>query len=91
MSTDHNEIIALQAVGYILQQDTLRDRFMALSGVDVDDLRSSLGEPSTLASILEFLINNEPDLLDTADALDVKPEAIVAAWRALGGGEGQEW
>ncbi len=91
MSIDQEEIIALQAVGYILQQDTLRDRFMALSGVDVDELRRSLGEQGTLASVLEFLINNEPDLIDTADALDIKPERIVAAWRALGGGKGQEW
>ena len=64
---------------------------MALSGVDVDDLRGSLGDASTLASVLEFLINNEPDLIDTADALEVKPETIVKSWRALGGGQGQEW
>ena len=91
MSSEQYEVIALQAVGFILQQDALRDRFMALSGVEVDELRSSLQEPGTLASILEFLINNEADLIATAEELDIKPEEIVRAWRALGGGEGQEW
>lgn len=91
MNTEQHEILALQAVGFILQDDALRDRFIALSGIGVDDLRSNLAEPATLANVLEFLVSNEPDLIAAAEALSCKPEVLVQSWRALGGGAGQEW
>lgn len=91
MPDQNYEIIALKALGYIVSEDALRDRFVALSGLDPDALRAALDQPGTLASILEFLISHEPDLIATADALECGPETLVKAWRALGGGEGQEW
>jgi hypothetical protein len=47
-------------------------------------LRASLGEPGTLAAVLDFLCAHEPDLLGAADALDVAPETLVAARTKLG-------
>jgi len=91
MTPDTAQTIALQSAGFIFQEDDIRDRFMALSGVDVDDIRSRIADPAFLASILEFLVNFEPDLIACAETLGEKPETLVSAWRALGGGEGQEW
>lgn len=90
--TEHtNEVIALEALGYIMGEDALRDRFVALTGLDANILRSSLDQPGTLASILEFLVSHEPDLIAAAEAQDQSPETLVKAWRSLGGGAGQEW
>jgi len=81
----------LMAVTYILAEDALRDRFLALSGLSPDEIRASLQKPDFLASALEFLISHEPDLIACAESINESPKDIVAAWRNLGGGAGQEW
>lgn len=91
MADEESETIALRAVSYILETDELRDRLLALSGLDVDSFRGMLDDKQALASILEFLIAHEPDLLNAAAALHIPPEQLVNAWRDLGGGAGQEW
>ncbi len=91
MHTETSDVIALKAFGFIMEDDTLRERFLALTGLDVESLRDSLSEPTTLASVLEFLISHEPDLIDAAKAQQLAPETLVTAWRDLGGGAGQEW
>ena len=82
---------ALNAVSFILAEDALRDRFLALSGLAPDEIRARIQEPDFLASVLEFLISHEPDLIDFSETINERPETIVAAWRHLGGGAGQEW
>ncbi len=91
MSDQRYEIIALRALGYIVSEDALRDRFVALTGLDPDTLRKNLDQPGTLASILEFLVSHEPDLIAAAQAQDISPDTMVKAWRALGGGAGLEF
>ncbi|WP_262691251.1 DUF3572 domain-containing protein [Kordiimonas aestuarii] len=91
MTRDMAEAIALQAATFIFTEDTLRDRFLALSGTDVDDIRARLQHQDFQASVLEFLMAHEPDLLAFASATSEKPETIMRAWRTLGGGEGLEW
>lgn len=59
------------------------ERYLALTGLDPDGLRSSIGESKVLASSLEFLTNHEPDLLRAAEALAVTPEELVAAYQEL--------
>ena len=91
MTSETHEIIAIQALGFVLNQDSLRDRFIALSGVDAAQLKDMLSDHAALASILEFLISHEPDLIAAAEDQSAKPEDLIKAWRALGGGKGQEW
>ena len=59
-------------------------RFLALTGLTPDDLRATLGEPATLAGVLEFLCSHEPALVAAADALGIEPKALVAARERLG-------
>lgn len=85
------EIIALKAFGHIISDDPLRDRFVALTGLEPAEMRAGLANRETLLNILDFLIAHEPDLIAAAEAQAEKPEVLVAAWRNLGGGAGQEW
>lgn len=91
MTPQSSEIIALNALGHIMSEDVLRDRFVALTGLSPETLRATIEQPATLASILEFLISHEPDLIAAAEAQNEKPEKLIKAWRDLGGGAGQEW
>ena len=91
MTPDFAEAVALQAAAFIFSEDALRDRYIALSGTGVDDIRARLQDRDFLASLLEFLMGHEPDLVAFAAQAGERPEAVVMAWRALGGGAGQEW
>lgn len=83
--------LALSAISFIVANDVLRDRFLAMTGLDGNELRERLAEKDFLASVLEFLVSHEPDLIEFSETVEEKPEQIVLAWRKLGGGEGQEW
>ena len=85
------EAVGLQAVSFIISDDTLRDRFIAISGVDPDSIRTLITQPEFLINVLDFLIQHEPDLIDFASETNLPPESVVKAWRQLGGGVGQEW
>jgi hypothetical protein len=81
--------MALQALAFILSEESLRQRFVDLSGVSADDLRHGLGEDSVLAAILGFLAGHEPDLMACAAALDVTPQQLMHSARLLQGAHDQ--
>jgi hypothetical protein len=78
-STNDAETLALSAVAATLTDERRAQRFLDLSGIDTEDLRSRAADPAVLAALLRFLEAHEPDLIDVAAALGVKPEELVAA------------
>ncbi|MFC3213591.1 MULTISPECIES: DUF3572 domain-containing protein [Novosphingobium] len=78
------QALALSALGWVLAEQSRADRFLSLTGLTPDELRASLMERGTLTAVLDFLASHEPDLLAAADALGIKPEALVAARARLG-------
>lgn len=77
------DLLALAALGWILEDGDRAARFLSLTGLDPDSLRNALEEPSTLAAVLEFLANHEADLIRASEALAVTPEELVAAMKEL--------
>lgn len=82
---DGDAALALQALGWILNDEPRAERLLALTGLAPDELRGSLGERATLAAILSFLTAHENDLVTCADALQVPPATIAAAALRLEG------
>ena len=78
-STNDAETLALSALAATLTDERRAQRFLALSGIDTDDLRRRASEPSLLAALLRFLEAHEPDLIDVAEAIGVKPQDLVGA------------
>lgn len=74
---------ALRALAWTLAEPGRAGRLLDMTGLTPADLRSRVGEPAVLASVLGFLEAYEPDLVACAAELAVKPEAIVAARRSL--------
>ena len=64
-------------------------RFIDLTGIGTDELRSRAGEPGLLAASIRFLEAYEPDLLAVSRELGVSPEVLVEARRDLEGEEQQ--
>ena len=77
------EALALAALAATLNDERRAQRFLDLTGLSPDELRDRAGEPSLLAALLAFLEAHEPDLLEVAATIGVKPEALVAARREL--------
>lgn len=67
----------------MLSDDDRAQRYLSLTGLDPDSLRSGLDNPAVLVSVLDFLANHEPDLLQAAEALAVAPEEFIAAREEL--------
>jgi hypothetical protein len=75
--------LALGALAWTLAEPARASRLLDVTGLTPTDLRARAAEPVVLAAALGFLEAHEPDLIACAADLAVKPEAIVAARRAL--------
>lgn len=73
-----DDILLLRALAHIVADERLRDRFLALTGLDAATLRARAGESDVLAAVAAFLAGHEPDLLVVAAALGVEPAALCA-------------
>lgn len=80
------ELIGLQALAHVAGDPDLGPRFLALSGIDVETLRSRAGDPVVLAAVIDFLTGREADLVACAEAIGVKPQALANAGIALAEG-----
>ena len=78
-STNDAEALALSALAATLTDERRAQRFLALSGIDTEELHRRAAEPALLAAVLRFLEAHEPDLIDVAGAIGVKPAELVAA------------
>ncbi|MEM6475395.1 MAG: DUF3572 family protein [Pseudomonadota bacterium] len=77
------QTLALAALGWLLQDTDRAERYLSLTGLDPDSLRTGLNDPAVLASALDFLANYEPDLIRAAEAMAVTPEELIAARQEL--------
>ena len=84
-STNDAETLALSALAATLTDERRAQRFLDLSGIDTEDLRSRAAEPDLLAALLRFLEAHEPDLIAVAEAIGAKPADLVAAREVLEG------
>jgi hypothetical protein len=71
--------LALAALAATLSDERRAQRFLDLTGIGTDDLRSKASDPNLLAALLRFLEAYEPDLMSVAEALGVAPSALVEA------------
>ena len=71
--------LALAALAATLTDERRAQRFLELTGIGTDELRSRAGDPQLLAALLAFLEAHEPDLMDVATSIGIEPKALVAA------------
>jgi hypothetical protein len=63
----------------VLNDGDRAERFLALTGLTPESLRAGLNDPATLVAVLDFLANQESDLVAAADALEIDPATLIAA------------
>lgn len=77
--------LALAALAATVSDERRAQRFLALTGIETDELRRRAADPALLASLIAFLEAHEPDLLAVCEEVGVKPEALVEARREIEG------
>lgn len=77
------QVLALSALGWLLESESRAQRLLGLTGLTPEDLRAGLGDPAVLGAVLDFLAAHEPDLVAAAEALGVEPQALAAAAGSL--------
>ena len=76
-------VLALGALTATLADQRLADRFLSITGLTAPDLKQRVGDPKFLADFLRFLEAHEPDLVDIANRISVKPADLVIARNRL--------
>ncbi len=78
------QLIALQALAWVMGEQDRAHRLLALTGLDAGQLRDRAADPEIGMATLDFLGAHEPDLVACATALDLPPERLMQAARELG-------
>ncbi len=81
------EAIAVEALSFVAADPELLSRFLAVTGIEAADIRAAARQKGFLAGVLSFVAAHEPTLLAFAAASGQKPETVLAAMRALPGGD----
>lgn len=80
------EIIALQSLNFLASDPDRISRFMAITGLQPQDIRSRAGEAPFLAGLLDYLRGDQGLLLTFAESAALDPAEIDAAYWKLTGG-----
>ena len=84
-SRDDAEALALSALAFLAEEPERFGRFLTLTGLGPDALRSALSTPELQAAVLAHLQSDESLLLVFAASAGVPPERIGEAERRLSG------
>lgn len=68
-------------LGWLAGEPDMLGRFLALSGMQAQQLRGAVNDPQFLAGMIDFLMGHEPSLMAFCEATGTKPELVAAAWR----------
>lgn len=80
-AAEDSMMLALQALGWLLDAPDRADRFLALTGLDATGLRERITDPALHSAIFAFLAQHEPDLCACAAAIGHPPARLMAAAR----------
>jgi hypothetical protein len=84
-SPDDAEALAVTILTWLSGQPDLFNRFLALSGIDVGDIRHVAREPGFAAGLTSFLMNHEPTLMAFCSDNDIGVEFVQSCYRILAG------
>jgi hypothetical protein len=75
--------MAIAALTFIAQDADRLGRFLAMSGLDPDGVRTAAAEPRFLVGVLDYLSSDETLLVAFASDAGIDPTAVETARRLL--------
>jgi hypothetical protein len=84
LTKDSAEMLAIGALTFLAGRPEALERFLSLAGIGPAGLRAAAADPAFLAGVLDYLLGDEPLLVEYAARAAVPPADIAEARRALG-------
>ena len=85
------EIIALQALGWLVSQPEALSEFLNASGALPADLSHCASDPQFLAALIDYLLETDERVLACTRDLNLPPTALGTAREGLPGGRNPHW
>jgi hypothetical protein len=83
LDLDDAEWVAIHALTFLAGDANRLGRFLSLTGIGPADLASARAEPHMQAAVLEYMLGDEPLLLEFAANTNQPPDTIQTAWDLL--------
>ncbi|MGH6827689.1 MAG: DUF3572 family protein [Rhizomicrobium sp.] len=83
MGPQEAEVMALEALAWLAGRPQDIARFLTISGLAAEDLRKSVGDRQLQASVLDFLLGEEPLLLEYCRNVLRRPQTVHRARHLL--------
>jgi hypothetical protein len=84
-TVDSARSLAVSALAFIAADSDRLNRFLNLTGLGPDNLRTAAADPAFLGSVLDYLVGDEELMVDFAADAGLKPEAVARAHAVLCG------
>ena len=91
MNAERAEIIAMQAMGWLVGNDELCPIFLGSTGGSEADLRARASDPDFQASVLEFITMDDAWVIAFCDSVGLAYDMPLRARYALPGTEQVNW
>jgi hypothetical protein len=85
MTNPAAETLALKGLAFLALDPNRLLRFLAATGLDLDDLRARAADPELLAAVLDFLLAEDALLLEFSASEGLDTKHLHAARHALPG------
>jgi Protein of unknown function (DUF3572) len=80
-----NATIALQLLAFIASDEDRLERFSALSGMGLGEMRDGVQNPVFLGFMMDYALQDEALILAFAEHADISPQTVVSARRHFPG------
>ena len=91
MTPEAAQVVAIQALGWLVGNNELLPVFMESTGINAEDLKASLEDTSLLVSLMDFILMEDQWVLDFCDVSGFDPHKLQSVRHALPGGEMVHW
>lgn len=85
------QIVGIGALEWLVANEELLPVFLGASGATLDQIRDQAGNPELLASVLEFLMNDDAWVSACCDAQEWPHETLMQARLSMPGGAVVNW
>ena len=89
--SENSEVIALQALTWLVGQDELCPVFLGATGTSEADLRERVTDMDFLGSVLDFLLQDDNWLIEFCDHHALAYDCVMRARALLPGGDQVHW
>lgn len=91
MQQEQAEIIALQALAWLVGNEELCPVFLGATGGSVDEMRTRATDPAFQAAVLEFITMDDAWVIAFCDTIDLAYDKPLRARYALPGAAEMNW